>query len=1305
MGEQIDETVSCVPMNVDAFILNERVCDSKLVRIAPITQPDYVGLRPTSTEIARDVLQQVDISHSQPAAINPRISAVETPNPAHLDAALPESEQALRPPLRNGRIGVCISWSLPRLYRSATSATDSFRDLKKTNVNASQQPVFRPVPNRWLVIRVLRDCEPPEMLARMPFQGWVIESDRLWEIDDIPLDADVQAEMSPYLDYQEGDESKADTLQKQARFFIGTKVPLKTWPEQGDSIKYTSAPLTVMNSSNILFADNAHHNANVFSMTDNFEFLDSEGNQAHLTKAECDYTVIGWHSNDLDDPMNPRLGIRGPFRDRLKAMFCKLDDRRGTFGEKMGNFDWTSSTVCHGTIYGVKYERNEKPPTPAELSASLFTSDVRMEPTSIGTTALDSVLTFLKAHEQDAEPILGPGTDSVAEALLSLSEILYASEDNYDSRVKASDLIYAHNFARSAGEHRWVFDGKAAPGGPPAQPSTKKDDLGKSDVDYLRQLNDLQAQLEVANRKLKLVKWSLFASWWKFVSDPEAENSARLSDYVNAVADLRRVALGLIDLIANPDLEIGLQAQLDDIIPIDGSSPRVDARKVASPPFFKRKEPVLCVAGMDAGWDARYLSTVLSRFAGDVRVDDQYLTTAQSLTPNIPNLHIKSAVLKLLQEALKADGHDGQLGFKLWQGQPWCPLFTEWSATYYHIPREKWEVTIANSPVGNNHDQVRYTVKDALYKDPESTADQRTVSGRCLILPQPTFNLQALVAQILDIAGVDSPPGITDPAEFIASVGRLKFISTELTGITSNLLTTTEGSHVQPNFRVPGQENVKPLEAAMLPGRSAGLTFDDYVLMGDDTGETPYGTLINFRDALRQPFKGVTHGQLRFTKFNIVDKFGQVIAAIQPDGAPPDSIYPCLGDQVCPGVIEEPDGLHLNTVAPLIEPDLNLPGGYPLCPYIQLTPAINQDARLNAAFILPGSDSNGTFTGWTASYDWDQPIWGWLVINYANQGLQFFTGDGTFYVELTFGGPEGTLKSANWLPFEAKPQADTGVSSQLRQLIQNMTGDGGTEFQLAFWDMVTQAVENMPYAPPEYAAFPNAIVGKPLALTNVGLSLELATEPLRSQVTLKPELDEPDEAHTLLSYEFPIKIGDAERPYDGVVGYFDTNNDRTGSASNGSTDWTRLNTYFVSRQATIPTGDPRVLIEPSTFPKLSPYYVEPNIDQVDNSFLATHAAHFMVKTVIVDPYTPLHVYSPILPITSLQLPAWTVQSALQRMSACFHTSDPKTTPLILSSCIFHSWSMPRYKRCAKGLRPKPTSSIRHLDQRPTISGC
>jgi hypothetical protein len=214
-----------------------------------------------------------------------------------------------------------------------------------------------------------------------------------------------------------------------------------------------------------------------------------------------------------------------------------------------------------------------------------------------------------------------------------------------------------------------------------------------------------------------------------------------------------------------------------------------------------------------------------------------------------------------------------------------------------------------------------------------------------------------------------------------------------------------------------------------------------------------------------------------------------------------------------------------------------------------------------------------------------------------------------------------------------------------------MTGTNGEVYLRSFWDMITQAVETMPYTPADYAAYASSIVGKPLALVNAGISLELAAPPLVSQTTLPPTKPTPNDPTDLLHYLFPIKIGDAERPYDGVLGYFDTDNTTT-----GTTNWSKLYTYFPHQtSSTDPTdpADPRVLIEPSTFPNLQPFYMDPSGPLVGNSFAASLAAQFTVKTLLIDPYTALHVYSPILPITSLQLPAWSVQAALQKMSAFF----------------------------------------------------
>jgi hypothetical protein len=221
----------------------------------------------------------------------------------------------------------------------------------------------------------------------------------------------------------------------------------------------------------------------------------------------------------------------------------------------------------------------------------------------------------------------------------------------------------------------------------------------------------------------------------------------------------------------------------------------------------------------------------------------------------------------------------------------------------------------------------------------------------------------------------------------------------------------------------------------------------------------------------------------------------------------------------------------------------------------------------------------------------------------------------------------------------------------------------GGAYLRSFWNMILSAMGVMPYAPASYGSFATSIVGKVFALVNFGFSLELSLPPLESQVIqpMQPRTAPRSEADVLFGYKFPVKIGDKERPYDGVVAYFDSDN-----TSTGKTNWDVLHSYFTA-DGTPEAHDPRVSILPENFETLGPYYVEPEDPLVNNSFADSHASNFRVKTMLLDPFTPLHLYTPILPIKSLKLPEWSVQTALEKMSAFFHvgpvliTRDVPTT--------------------------------------------
>lgn len=96
------------------------------------------------------------------------------------------------------------------------------------------------------------------------------------------------------------------------------------------------------------------------------------------------------------------------------------------------------------------------------------------------------------------------------------------------------------------------------------------------------------------------------------------------------------------------------------------------------------------------------------------------------------------------------------------------------------------------------------------------------------------------------------------------------------------------------------------------------------------------------------------------------------------------------------------------------------------------------------------------------------------------------------------------------------------------------------------WEIVQEAIPNMPFPPSEYAACANAIVGKPLALVNAGWSLELAQPPRWAQNTL-PEPPAPVKGgidplrgaamDEMSRYEFKVKIGDVSCHYSVTARY------------------------------------------------------------------------------------------------------------------------------------------------------------------------
>lgn len=286
-------------------------------------------------------------------------------------------------------------------------------------------------------------------------------------------------------------------------------------------------------------------------------------------------------------------------------------------------------------------------------------------------------MTYLDAHADDAnpDPADPDAPPELSSAIRKLAGLLIAVDDGYDSQVKAQDLLYGNNYADAFGGASWHYDGRADTGQGPPTPSS-------DEAKTLALLNEAQAVLDATNKELELKRWSLFAQWWNLVSDPlENFHNPQLKHdkYFNLVKDL----------VEGTDTEPGIKAldqrQKDKLSfiqttsnldsqgkPIISTQPTI-FKRVANAPFYTRKDPTVCIAGMVSGWPAGFSDTLICR------MQSQLVPGPSTLNSKAPKDlgNLQSLCQGLLEEFLTRPDLPASVtrpGWKLWNDtQPWFP--------------------------------------------------------------------------------------------------------------------------------------------------------------------------------------------------------------------------------------------------------------------------------------------------------------------------------------------------------------------------------------------------------------------------------------------------------------------------------------------------------------------------------------------------------------------------------------------------------------------------------------------------------
>ncbi|GAM41844.1 hypothetical protein TCE0_042r15282 [Talaromyces pinophilus] len=479
-----------------------------------------------------------------------------------------------------------------------------------------------------------------------------------------------------------------------------------------------------------------------------------------------------------------------------------------------------------------------------------------------------------------------------------------------------------------------------------------------------------------------------------------------------------------------------------------------------------------------------------------------------------------------------------------------------WTVEYYHIhmitnPKTiNWDFNF-EAPEGES--QYRIKPGKVLSNDPDIQGDFRILSGRSPILQQASNLIQTLLKQLFSRVNPDELDLILTP--------------TQREGLLAD-----RGTHLQPNsLDDEGLKSVLDEIGLGTPEATAPMDFA--------SPYTPFASLIPIpADPTKyNPFKPCTHGQFRFTKLLVVDKFGQVITPIN---------------------VFKPNTQNQSTPVQATHTASTLSPMAPQTPfYVLQTPNCRSSynslqvfthlPRLNADYVRYEPNQKG----WCATDEWENPVCGWIAVNFPDYSIQVLDQEGHFIREF-----QVMNASAVSYPFEPLETLPDTVSRTLRDLMRNLSN---ALFLEGLFDTLCAAGESVKHPPNSYAE------------TNASLKNQSAIAPL------DPNLDKLDTT----SNKFSMKLGDKDNTLDGLVGYF-SNKDEDHDPEAFEMD--SFYSYFAASTTTT-DGDPIKPIQTRFTPK--PYYLDPADKNLHNanqiSFTEAHDARREVIAAIMGPFVAL----------------------------------------------------------------------------------
>ncbi|KAI9151224.1 hypothetical protein HJFPF1_08423 [Paramyrothecium foliicola] len=1238
-------SVDCWSMSVDAFVLNTKIFNDHHF-IAPLNRPDNAAFLPGIFS-APDAIPFVDVDGASPWYRNSRIADI---------TKTPEEKNGVKNydnMVREGRLGIYVHWCLPQRFRSGKAADTD--DKTAGEINRYH------IPDRWIVFRCITDAAEKEAPALSAF---IVESNRIRHFGgSIDEHFDVETEASPFID-------KTVPVEKQIDVFMGMKRNFDDdWDDPEPEGKYHT-PLTLLDSANPLFADFQHHNSNVFSIHDDMTWKDAQGNLVHSHAATVSYAIFGYHSQHSEDRV-----------------------------------------VIHGSLYNVEWKRSAAPPSSEAIDIAKNVN--KAQPIALGSDALEA----LEAYMFNL-----PGNEDwiglIDEMKLAIGQ---SGHGGFLGAIIPQNI--RAGFKPSDGGRCWRFNNDAVGSADkPDGHKSKAHVPSASEMTTLLKTNRHQTYVDALERQEHYLRHRLFCEWWnrrsrvlggKWKSPRcQQEGDDRLA---RDIASLERVVklrstytqasvaadLGTVHATARSEFF----SKADPSIILGGLGTTWPAEFLTMKNWQPRKLEDLPFAGergtaVVQNWLKEISSPDTSGAAGQGCMDrgmKHFFQNSSHVEKILPKVKKENKALMKLPDVFKTLQGMSALNFTApgwvrvtidalmqewaygmsigdpetrlpaprpayytvddthWGNtQPCRALFLEWELEYYHLPKRFWR--LERNSDGTADYKILPGINISSFELMES--HRRTAAGRSILRPNAEWPLTTLSQQLLD----KLDPSVLEGKAHLAAGGKdgiqqslesalkaLRLVSGSLEGLTDHLLTLHGGLHISP-YESKTNLPKTDMDKALLEALTAS---------GDGFDVTPYGEDAFSIDRAERDFKPVTHGQARFTRFNIVDKFGQVISPIHnPASKDTKPLYPCLGRSVACQLNESEGGKFANSV--------NL--DHDSCSqFFQLGHRINQDARLNTYFAVNSADHKNHhetthyFKGdrdlgrgqvehsWRPTTEYEDPVWGWLMLDFRSMAIQVYNAAGESMGEAIV--PHSIHGKAYWQVYYAEGDMAEHVdeNSQLQQFMKRMSD---AKFLIGLWTMLVDACQNIYHDPASGDVQMLNMVGRPLALVNIGINIELATPPMRTQSY--QDMLKKEELH-LEEYKFEVLLGDKANLQDGLVGYFS----HTAAGTDPCAKRPYANTVYTEfgyPGRTVIDGEhqkPDSFGSPSTGRVyVSPMHVDPseyNGDLAGYQNALNNHPSTVILGAIVDPYMPINIATGILPSRTLKLPQWAVDQTLKKL--------------------------------------------------------